>query len=168
MEIVAALVTGVLVAFATAFFTSRFYVHRARADLEKEFQGRFNERRWDVYSQFAEILLDLIHSDRSQALDVQAAAVGERLRAFIGRVWLVGSDDVIRGIIAWRKSSQGQTVMVRGTSGLVALANVLVAMRRDLGDTNTRMTGRDILSIIIEDIEKYVDEKGRLTFKEPG
>ena len=56
---------GVLVALTTAYFTSRFYVHHVRADLEREYASRFNERKWTAYRQFALLLKDVLLSTKA-------------------------------------------------------------------------------------------------------
>ena len=162
MDAFATIVVGVLLAVATAFFTSRFYVHQAKADLKKELEQKFNERRWQGYTDFSNTVLEVIQATQDERLGRQSPKIVRRMQEFIRRLWLIGSDKVVQAVLDWRRTSQ-ETDEFGPTSadGLVALANILIAMRHDLGDTDTKLTARDILATFINDIDKYVDEDGR-------
>ena len=103
----------------------------------------------------------MIQGATDKRLDKQLPKIQRRLQEFIGKLWLVGSDDVVEAILAWRRFSQEQSPDASSAGGLVALADILLAMRRDLGNTTTGMTARDILATFINDIDKHVDENGR-------
>ena len=49
-----------------------------------------------------------------------------------------------------------------GISVLIALANILIAMRRDLGDVSADLSPRDILRTFINDIDEYVNQDGSI------
>jgi hypothetical protein len=142
------LLTGVVLALATAFFTSRFYVHQAKADLQKDLERRFNERRWEIYTAFSGILIDMIQASTDNRLNKDLPRLIRELQAFIGRLWLVGSDDVVEAVLDWRRSTAdaASDTPMGSTRSMMKLLKILVAMRRDLGDARTQLTARDILS----------------------
>jgi hypothetical protein len=150
METALTIVTGVLVALATAFFTSRFYVHQATTDLRNEYQRRFNEKKWDAYTGFAITVKDVLVSSKAGRLDRDQPKHITRLYEFMSELWLVGSDDVVKAVLGWRQTSQGADP---GKESLVKLAAILIAMRKDLGDTSTKIEPRDLLGTFINDVD---------------
>ena len=146
-------------ALATAYFTSRFYVRQATADLQTEFERRFNDWKWQVYIGFAATLRDVLLATKDQRLEKHMGKFIRQIYEFISQLWIVGSDDVVRAVLKWRRSSQqlegsGQD----NAESLVSLAEILIAMRRDLGYTATNITARDVLSTFINDIDSVLKD----------
>lgn len=162
MESWQTLLTGVALALATSFFTSRFYVHQAKADFQRDLERRFNERRWEIYTSFSGILIDLIQATTDNRLSKDLPRLIRDLRAFIGRLWLVGSDEVVEAVLRWRRSTSDAVsdTPVGSTRSMMKLLDILVAMRRDLGDARTQLTARDILATFVNDVDRFVDERG--------
>jgi hypothetical protein len=88
------LLASIIVALATAFFSSRFYIFQAKADLEKElkkeFESRFNERKWEAYTGFANIVRETLQSSKDQKLRQKLPQLTSRLYEFTSKLWLVG------------------------------------------------------------------------------
>ena len=144
------ILTGVVVALATAFFTSRFYVHQAKTDLRHEYQRRFNEKKWETYTGFAATLKSVVVSTKAGRLDRDQHKQIARLLDFVSELWLVGSDDVVAAVLAWRQTAASENP---GAESLLLLGDILIAMRRDLGDTTTKIEARQILATFINDVD---------------
>ena len=56
LQIVMPIVLSVVAIWAT----SRFYHYKMEAELEKEFKSSFIERKWETYTDFAELVEKLI------------------------------------------------------------------------------------------------------------
>lgn len=153
MQILATVLTGVVVALATAFFTSRFYVHQATTDLRNEYQRRFNDRKWEAYTGFAETVRDMLKSMKESKLQRDMPRVLGRIYDFMGALWLVGSDDVLKAVLRWRQTSRLGDSAAAGRAALLELGNIMIEMRKDLGDTTTNIEARDILATFIDDVE---------------
>jgi len=160
MDIALTMLAGIIVALATAFFTSRFYVHQATTDLRNEYQRRFNDRKWETYTGFAATVRDVLRSTKDGKLDRELPKFISRLYDFMGDLWLVGSDDVIKAVLHWRSFSQdADDSKESGAAALVALADIMIAMRKDLGDIDTKVEARDILGTFINDIDKVMPSR---------
>lgn len=150
MEALVTVLVGVGLAAATAFFTAKAYVHQATADLKNEFHRRFNDRRWPSYLGFAATIRDVLKQAKVGTVD---AALNDRIFEFMGELWIVGSDDVILAFLRWRASARafagGEAT---NREHLTALAGILVAMRRDLGETDTKIGADHLLATFIDDI----------------
>ena len=146
--------TGVIVALATAFFTSRFYVHQATTDLRNEYQKRFNEEKWQTYTGFSDTVRDILKSTKDRKLQEQLPATIDKLYDFTSDLWLIGSDDVVQSFIRWRSiGMKAEEDPNAGVEALICLADILIEMRKDLGDIETEITARDILATFISDID---------------
>jgi hypothetical protein len=150
MDAILTIVGGLLVALATAFFTSRFYVHQATTDLRNEYQRRFNEKKWNAYTAFASTVKDVLVSTKAGRGQRDQSKQAGQLMDFMSELWLVGSDDVIYAVLAWRQSTDRDPT---GKLSLEKLAEMLIAMRKDLGDTSTKIVPRDLLGTFINDID---------------
>jgi hypothetical protein len=150
MEMTATILAPILLALATAFFTARFYFYQATADLKSEYQRRFNERKWETYTAFAKTVKGVFTSTRAGRVDRDLPKHIAQLEEFVSDLWLVGSDDVVRRVLKWRHTSQAASP---GKESLLDLAEILIAMRRDLGDTSTKIEGRDLLALFVNDID---------------
>ncbi len=79
IDIALPLTISVIGAFTTAYFSYRYYKPRLRADLQKEFESRFNERKWEAYQQFADILYEVLDSTGTKKFDNELPKVIRRL-----------------------------------------------------------------------------------------
>lgn len=153
MQLLITLVTGLGTAFATAFFTSRFYARQARADLEKEFESRFNERKWTAYQQFGTLLKDVLSSAKFGRTEKDKSRFLRSFYEFLPQVWLVASDDVVRAFLDWRRSAAAATERDVSHEAIVELFDILVAMRRDLGYKETDLKPSELLGTFMDDVE---------------
>jgi hypothetical protein len=153
---VIALAVGVAIAWATAFFTSRYYGNQAKADLEKEFKSRLNERKWETYTGFADTVRKLFQSSQGNRLDRDMPKLLGDMYQFIGRLWLVGSDEVVRSFVRWQRFNwESETRADAPVGGLWKLAEVLIEMRRDLGYDASAIEPEDLLGTFVKDIHRY-------------
>lgn len=161
METVATILSGIVIAVFTAYFTSRFYVHRAHADLQKEFESRLNSRKWEAYREFAELLRD-IASGVNQGTNSakQQTKWIQRFYKFLPEVWLVASDPVTNAFVQWRKTSLNAPDDDASAQSLLDLFGILIEMRRDLGYDTTALTPELLLSTFINDVETLLPRPG--------
>ena len=135
-EIVIAFIT----ALATGVFASMEVWRRKKADLEREFQKRFNEKKWEVYTEFAKLLqapsLSTFEMDHRQEAETAIAS----------QIVLIGSDEVVRAFRDWRESAavHGKAQRVTSEKLFVLVAN----MRRDLGIKYSNLEVDDLLGVL--------------------
>lgn len=156
-DLAIALVGGVIVAWATAFFTSRYYANQAKADLQKEFESRFNERKWETYTGFTDTVRRLFESSKADRLSNEEPELIHELYQFTGKLWLVGSDEVVRAFVEFQRynctpESQGR----KAIEVLGRLASVWIEMRKDLGYKSSSIEPKDLLGTFVTDIENHV------------
>ena len=136
-----------------AFLSSKFYTNQAKADLQKEFESRFNERKWDVYYLFAtEVAGEVLKGgayNQKKVLD--------SLARFTSQIQIVGSDEVVRVYSEWLRYIRKQTPMDT-VEHMCKLYTIFIEMRKDLGYGKTQVKPVDLLGIFLTDIEHYAEE----------
>ncbi len=130
---------------------------RVRADLEREYQFRFNERKWSLYTEFSELIIGMLEFSKLPQKNqhtVQKDAI-KKLRGFVARLWIVGDDRVVSAYNSWRRTTSPEADS--GTDHLQSLdqlMQILIEMRKDLGNSTTEVTPRELLATIVNDIDK--------------
>ncbi len=123
-----------------------------------EYQKRFNERKWKAYMGFADTVRGVLEHMQAETLDEEMPSLTKRLFDFMGQLWIVGSDEVVDAVVRWRKVGQEHEAGSADPAVLVTLSDILIAMRRDLGNEETSLTARDLLSTFISDIDRALSE----------
>ena len=149
-------IASIILAFATAFFSSRFYSQQARADLKKEFESRFNERKWTTYTGFADTVRDVLEASKKGNVQKKLPDFAKKLMSFTSSLWLVGSDEVVKAYIDWqmyyRQFDDAESAREQPFEGLLNLTNILIEMRKDLGYENSNIGSVDLLKTFITDV----------------
>ena len=140
MDNISGLLVNIATAVATGFVTSWVYWRQARADLDKEYQSRFNTKKWEVYTEFTKLLHSFLMSNSA---DLAGATQQQDEIVLASQLVLIGSDEVVRAFRDWRESS-----MAYGKSHAVAkekLFNLVAKMRNDLGIKYSKLALEDLL-----------------------
>jgi hypothetical protein len=127
------LLTTAATALITAYITFWVNWKKARADLENEFQRRFNDKKWEVYTEFTKFLRH--YSNRN--FGDSGNDSDDELGLLASQILLAGSDKVVRAFQLWRESAR-----VHGNSDETArekLFHLVLEMRKDLGNRQTRL-----------------------------
>lgn len=126
-----------------------------QADLQKEYSSRFNERKWETYEHFADIIRRLMESIRNKRLQKKQPEIMEELHSFTGKLWIVGGDNVIEAFNDWRKSAPSEDADTSDKMQLlVKLMQIVIEMRKDLGYESSIITPEDLLRTFINDFDK--------------
>lgn len=152
-EIVASIITScaLLLSAVAALFA---YDRHARRDVIKADEIESNRSRRNLYEEFISAMFGLFDATKgggavSSKIERET---GEIIKRFRTRIALVGSDEVIRAFNDWdvynnMAARPADVVMVR-------IADLMRAMRKDLGYPETRIRRIDLLAVFITDVEK--------------
>jgi hypothetical protein len=137
------LLASIVVAGVTAGFTFFGFWRQAKADLDKEYQSRFNTKKWEVYTEFTKLLQGILNEKSVDLADVtqQPAEI-----ALASQLVLIGSDEVVRAFRDWRETS-----IAYGKSHTVAkekLFNLVAKMRNDLGIKYSKLGIEELLGAL--------------------
>ena len=149
MENFSKILLDVLTAVATAGLTFLGFWRKAKADLEQEYLKRFNDKKWDVYTEFTKSLQEFLADKETDFSDPVRRSSSEET-ALASRLVLIGSDEVVKAFRSWRETS-----MVYGKSQKESKEKlfILVAtMRNDLGIKYSKLEVDDLLGALEPEI----------------
>lgn len=134
------LLAGALAAVATLYKASR--------DERMRLAERLAESKRAMYELYVDVLRDVAAESKvGRPTNVQHIA---KLRNFAFRSMLIASDPVIRAHVRFMNV---QRITTATNVGLPAVADVLLALRKDIGFPDTDMTGRDLLGVFVNEID---------------
>ncbi len=90
-EVVIPLAVSIVGAFATSFISYRYYKPKLRAELQNEFESRFNSQKWDAYQEFATVIYEVLDKSGSKQFERELPKLISKLRKFLSKLWIVGS-----------------------------------------------------------------------------
>jgi hypothetical protein len=144
MENFSKILLDVLTAVITAGLTFLGFWRKAKADLEQEYLKRFNDKKWDVYTEFTKSLQEFLADKETDFSDPVHRSSEET--ALASQLVLIGSDEVVKAFRAWRETS-----MVYGRSQKEAkdkLFMLVATMRNDLGIKYSKLEVDDLLGAL--------------------
>ncbi|MFW6116562.1 MAG: hypothetical protein ACOC6F_02440 [bacterium] len=151
--ILTAVVTTLITATITGIATYVLYWPKVKTDLKRQYASRFNEKKWDVYSDVAAALSQLLTRPADDTTEPQIP----RFTQLAGDLWLVGSDELfiaynelLREVRALRDDEQRLVETVK------KVPPIIIEMRKDLGNETTEITTRDLLTPFIADIDEHL------------
>jgi hypothetical protein len=159
---------SIFTALATATFAYFGFWRQAQAELRKEYETRFNEKKWGTYFSFTSLVSKLHQRNLlSYSYDTDAKEKQARLDTVIKvefekiepEIWLIGSPKVIQGFIKWKMVSMDD-IFLDDEVRIKCLFDLIIAMRSDLGKEKA-----DIDYQVFEGYS-YVGKKDKIPEKE--
>ncbi len=130
------------------FLKSRLEAKRRAEDALRDQRGKTYV---DILMPFAKLFSDLSPKSQQAALR-QLTSADYRKLAF--QLVLIGSDEVVNAWNEmWNKVYQAEKGTCKNTDVILAFGDVLLAIRRGLGNDTTRLSNKDILRWLIKDAD---------------
>jgi hypothetical protein len=124
------------------------YLYRQSRDKRKELEGRLADHKRALYEGYVDVFKDLMAASRA-GKDVGTPEHVDRLSTFAFRSLLVASDDVVRAHIRFVNVAR---ISPEPTTGMPAVADVLIAIRRDMG-LNTKLSALDLMGVFVKELD---------------
>ena len=128
------LITALVTAPLAALLTSIVYMRQAKIDLQKEFDSRFNTKKWESYLGVNDIIQGIYYVEQIVEDDEQIN-LEDQIQLLGTKVLLIGSNDVIKAFGFWQKQRQHGDHLHDTKE---RLHNLIVEMRKDLGLQDSR------------------------------
>jgi hypothetical protein len=125
------------------------YLYRTSREEKDKLQERLHDSKREWYEQYVDILADIAKDSKAATARDNKAWV-DKLRAFSFRLPLIASDEVVRAHIRFINL---QRILDRPDAALPAVADVLLAIRRDIGFPDTRIRPGHILGVIVNELD---------------
>lgn len=146
----------------TAIIGAAAWIIRSNIEQKREHQKLLAERKREHYLQFLEFLAKFITSSNSSGspnnvpnVTSNSPAVPlEELRMWSLRLTLIGSDEVVK---AWNRARLGGVTEQGQGYNIQVLRNwgrLWLAMRKDCGHLDTKLSVTDVLASFVNDVEQ--------------
>lgn len=138
----------VLLSAAVGFGVWRSQENAKRA---QDLEAKLVSDKKTLYKVYLDVLREVVEKSESAANEAATAAILKRLRAFVFGSLLIASDEVVLAHDRFLNASRVSDELV-----MPAVADVILAMRRDAGGEDTALLPIDVLATFIkaEDIDK--------------
>ncbi len=121
---------------------------------QRDIKQEHRRQKLPVYEEFISFMFDLLWSKKLGKGSITPIDIERFAADFAKRMLLVGSDDVLKHYMSFREvsASGGST----GIRPIVEWENLVYAMRRDLGHANKGLKQGQLLSLFINDVQKFI------------
>ncbi|NWG35673.1 MAG: hypothetical protein HXY42_14680 [Chloroflexi bacterium] len=141
-DMVVSLLPSLIPAAIGSYLAYHFSRRKGRDDLEIEFSSRFNDRKWEAYTEFAKFLHRYLGGRRDESDD----PFDDQLVPLASQILIAGSDEVVRSFRLWREAA---TVYGDGDNAArEELYSLVLEMRRDLGNRRTRLETETVWGVL--------------------
>ena len=130
------------------------WLYRHERERRVEVERQLSDKKYGAYMEIINIFFDLLKDvklDRSQNQDALISRMMDANKELI----IYGSDEVVDSYLRW---------MTEARSGVVDMekfGDIVISVRRDMGNPNTRLESHDILRMMLTDYEE-AKESGAL------
>ncbi len=126
------------------------YLYRSSRDKRRDLEQQLASSKRDLYGQYVTVLKDVAGVSQGGKLTKPEVYV-DRLRTFAFSSTLIASDPVVRAHIRFTNLER----IAPGNASVVvaAVGDVLLALRRDIGFADTKLSNRDLLGVFVKEID---------------
>ena len=129
------------------------YAVRASQQKKLEVEKALEEDKRDLYKRFVALLFNMLDDARKQQTDVRKY---ERKMIELTRdMTIYASDEVLKLYIEFRTMAFNRVHESSPTRFMGWMGDIIVAIRKDLGHTMTKISSKDVLKTFITDVDKY-------------
>ncbi len=121
-----------------------------------------NEHRKQVtpiYEEFIEFIFQLLLAEKLGKKKVTEQEMIKIFAKFTQKIVVWGSDDAIKAYYDYKRISFESLEKEIGTTGVFAIEDLMLALRRDLGHSNKGLKRGKILGLFVNDIHHYINDK---------
>jgi hypothetical protein len=129
------------------------YLYRASREKRQQLETRLGESKRALYEGYVDVLKDVARRTKAGSTEAAPEHI-EQLRTFAFRSVLIASDEVLKAHI--RFTNLGR-ISTSEKAALPAVADVLLALRKDMGFPDTKLTGQDLLGVFVNEIDAIAE-----------
>lgn len=144
----------------TAIIGAAAWSVRSNIEQKREYEKLLADRKREHYLQFLEFLAGFIGTTEDESVikgqrqKQKKTASLDELRMWSLRLTLIGSDEVVQ---AWNRARHGATDPSDPLDVMKNWGKLWLAMRKDCGHIDTKVSVTDVLASFVNDIEKSRD-----------
>jgi len=150
-DIAVAIIAAAATVFVSVLSIVLGKVYEARSLVQKEHR----EKKVPVYEDLMQFMFRILMSGKTGE-SVSEKEMMDFMVNFNQRIMVWGSDEVLASWVAWRKGAVSGSEPLRL---MFRYEELILAIRRDLGHGNKKLSTGDILSLFVNDIDDHLPQK---------
>lgn len=128
------------------------YLYRSSQEKRQQLETRLAESKRALYEDYVDVFKEVVAAGKLGKTDARPDHIN-RLRGFAFRSILIASDPVVRAHVRFTNAAR---ISSDDRAAMPAVADVLLALRRDMGFIKTELTARDLLGVFVNEIDADV------------
>lgn len=144
------LAVGIIAAGSTVFVSVITVLISKRLEQNAMIKNQQREKKIPIYEELIAFLFRVTRASKDGKNMPTEEEITDFMFGFIQKLLIWGSDDVVIAFEKFRRSSQSQGNI------LFAVEDIWAAIRKDLGHSNKGISKGKLLSLIINDIDKFM------------
>ncbi|MDQ3749949.1 MAG: hypothetical protein M3367_13210 [Acidobacteriota bacterium] len=153
---IATLITALISVFGAlcvAFISYRAALKSKQADRQKEIEQELRKQKAPIYEEFSELLFKVLKTSKSGE-QIPENELLDFIYKFNQKLLVWGGNNVIKEWANFRINTQSENKY----AVLIAVEDILLAIREDMGHSNEKLKRGDLLSVFINDIGHVLNE----------
>ncbi len=115
-------------------------------------EKQLSDKKYDVYFKFISLYFDLMKKIK-KGQPLNTIKLIDTLLDIKKELTIYGSDEVIKKFFYWEETSSNKD------TSLIPITDIIIEMRKDMGNPKTKITTSDFLKSLIRDNEEYLELK---------
>ncbi|ERJ57151.1 hypothetical protein [Sphingobacterium paucimobilis] len=130
------------------------WLYRHEKERRLEIEKQLSDKKYDVYIRLLTVFFDLLKQVK-KGQPTNSAKLIDKMLDIKKEIIIFGNDEVLFAFFKWERDSQTKR-------NLKALAELIIEIRRDMGNNKTSVTTKDFLKSLVSTDEdfKYLQEQG--------
>ena len=155
------LAIAIITAAATVLVSVVTVVIGKNLEKKREIEQQHRIQKTEIYENFMKGMFKVMNLTKTSSGVISQDELNKFVEEFNRKLILWGGRNVIKEYMKFKKF--GNDVKNKGnTEILILFEKVLYAIRKDLGHSNLNLVSKDLLSLIIKDIEKLDISKTKI------
>ncbi|MCF6295803.1 MAG: hypothetical protein L3J25_08950 [Flavobacteriaceae bacterium] len=141
----------IIIPIVLAIFAGLGWLYKHEKEKRVQVEKQLSEKKYNVYYKFISIFFDIFKSiKKGKTYNINSNVI-DKLIDIKKDLIIYGSDEVIRKFFKWEEASNNSQ------GSLVPITDVIIEMRKDMGNRKTKITSKDFLKSVVADNTEYIE-----------
>jgi predicted DNA-binding ribbon-helix-helix protein len=127
------------------------WLYRHEKERRLQIEKQLSDKKYDVYIKLLTVFFDILKQVK-KGQKTNATKLIDRMMDIKKELIIFGNDGVLFAFFRWEKQSQTK-------SNLKALAELIIEVRKDMGNPKTKISTKDFLKSLVQTDQDYKELK---------
>lgn len=125
------------------------WLYRHEKEKRLEIEKQLSIKKYDVYVRLLNVFFNILKQVK-KGQSTNADKLVDTMIEIKKDIIIFGSDEVLNNFFNWEKKSQSK-------ESLKALSELVISVRKDMGNPKTKITSNDFLKSLVQDEETLIE-----------